>query len=238
MSKLISAHVLAIQIPNTIPDDKYSQLLKFISKEKQQDIKKYLNKKDQYASALGEFIVLSYCFQNLNISHDKLKIKKNKFNKPYFIDIDNVYFNISHSGDWVVAIIDKKPVGIDIEKIEEIDYKLIANNFTDYEYFKLLNSNDPLKMFYEVWTYKESYVKALGRGMMIPLNSFTLGKNGSIIEDENSDLEYYITTQTFKIDYKLSIASQSKNKPCPIKVLIFSELLEFITNFDVRKKFL
>ncbi|MDF2858604.1 MAG: hypothetical protein K0Q87_4455 [Neobacillus sp.] len=46
----------------------------------------------------------------------------------YFPEISDCYFNISHSGDWVVGTIGTVPLGIDIEEMVRLDL-LIAKHF-------------------------------------------------------------------------------------------------------------
>ena len=71
-------------------------------------------------------------------------VKVDKFGKPYFEDTD-IHFNISHSGCYVIAAVSDEDIGIDIQKI-----------------------------FCEIWTIKEAYLKNIGIGLRKPLNSFEI----------------------------------------------------------------
>jgi 4'-phosphopantetheinyl transferase len=39
------------------------------------------------------------------------------FNGSQLISSNNIYFNLSHSGSWVICVVDNEPAAIDIEKI-------------------------------------------------------------------------------------------------------------------------
>lgn len=109
-------------------------------------------------------------------------IQKTKFGKPYF---DNYpFFNISHSGEVVILIKSViTEVGIDIEKKSSInleDFKMIL---TTKEYTSVQNSDNPIDAFYTYWTQKEAIVKCVGHGLSLPLDSFEVSDNLTVLNN-------------------------------------------------------
>jgi 4'-phosphopantetheinyl transferase len=86
-------------------------------------------------------------------------------------------FNVSHSGDLAVfAFAAELDVGIDIEQARSIpDMHQIASHFFSMEECADLQSVDMARRsqaFFNCWTRKEAYIKAIGDGLSIPLDSF------------------------------------------------------------------
>ena len=97
-------------------------------------------------------------------------------------ELKKIKFNMSFSHDlMLVGISRQNDIGIDIEKVHEInDLENIAvNNFSSRE-FKYLNStSDKRNTFFKIWTRKEAFIKATGKGMYYPLKSFSVSINPS-----------------------------------------------------------
>ncbi len=70
-------------------------------------------------------------------------------------------FNISHSHGIVVFVMDQAPVGIDIEMIKDTEQKFKEYISSDEELKQIKNDED----FTDLWTNKESLVKAVGTGI-------------------------------------------------------------------------
>jgi 4'-phosphopantetheinyl transferase len=89
----------------------------------------------------------------------------------------NVRFNVAHAGDVAVyAFSHGREVGIDLEAIRAIpDADDIAAHFFSRRekaaYFAL-GPRDRLVGFFNCWTRKEAFVKALGGGLSYPLDRF------------------------------------------------------------------
>ncbi len=115
--------------------------------------------------------VLSYY---LNEPPAHIIIKRHAYGKPYLADHPNLAFNISHSGSqWVMAVSRAELLGVDIE------YCRPRNNFTalvnrcfaeeERLYWHNLSEDEKLAGFYGLWTKKEAFVKATGRGIGLGL---------------------------------------------------------------------
>lgn len=88
-------------------------------------------------------------------------------------------FNLTHSGNLaLLAISDGRSIGVDIEKIKpHNDLDQVAHrNFSSLERSALstLNKSDLLIGFYNLWTRKEAFIKAIGDGVSYPLDSFVV----------------------------------------------------------------
>lgn len=142
-----------------------------VSKKRVKSSKKYKNEDDVKRHLLGEAMIQDAL---IHFGHkEKFEIKKGKDGKP-FVSVNNFHFNISHSGSLVALVYDEKPIGIDIEKVVNRDISLANRFFTDEERKYINNSKDKLESFYKIWTLKESYVKALGKGLKKDLASFSI----------------------------------------------------------------
>lgn len=95
---------------------------------------------------------------------------------PRFADAD-LRFNLSHSDDVGAYVFSRRrDVGIDVERVRAIhDTDDIAAHFfsrRENEAYRSLDRHDKLIGFFNCWTRKEAFVKALGDGVHHPLDSF------------------------------------------------------------------
>jgi 4'-phosphopantetheinyl transferase len=87
-------------------------------------------------------------------------------------------FNSSHSGDRGIIVTGKCQLGIDLEILDRpMDHLRFARrSFTKEEYDDIWRSdeNELRIAFFNCWTGKEAYLKAIGRGLSKPLRSFAV----------------------------------------------------------------
>lgn len=88
-------------------------------------------------------------------------------------------FNLAHSEDLAVyGFARGHEIGIDVERVREIpEMDRITGRFFAPEECAALASlppRDRAQAFYLAWTRKEAYVKAVGDGLHIPLDSFSV----------------------------------------------------------------
>lgn len=90
----------------------------------------------------------------------------------------NIEFNLSHATGLIAcAVTTLLPLGLDVEytKRKSDTYKLAPRYFSQAEINDLqaLPLVDQAISFYDYWTLKESYIKACGDGLAIPLHHFS-----------------------------------------------------------------
>lgn len=116
----------------------------------------------------------------LNIAPERLKFCYNDYGKPALpakFHEHAPHFNVSHSHNIaLIAIARDREVGVDIEYIRSMETEdLIAEQFFSPREFKTLRSLPAYLQqtaFFTCWARKEAYIKAVGKGLTIPLDQF------------------------------------------------------------------
>ena len=119
------------------------------------------------------------------------QLGQNAYGKLY-IENAEFCFNLSHCGNYVVASEGKRENGIDIEESQVHDLELAKHFFNEDEYNKLLQQGEE-HSFSRIWTLKECYIKTLGKGLSIPLNSFVV-RLGELKREGLSEFSHICST--------------------------------------------
>lgn len=106
---------------------------------------------------------------------------RNDYGRPYISGPRHagaIAFNLSHTDSMIVlAICRSGDLGVDVENLSRVcEPAALANRF-----FSLKESEELLGLgeqaqrdrFFDLWTLKESYIKACGMGLAIPLANFS-----------------------------------------------------------------
>ncbi|MGG4169211.1 4'-phosphopantetheinyl transferase superfamily protein [Rossellomorea vietnamensis] len=127
-------------------------------------------------SVLSQDIIRFLISRKVNMNPSGIKIEKDKYGKKFVDQKVGIHFNISYSGDWMVIGMSRSPIGVDIERIRTIDYKNISRHFSlcEQQYIQGINQSVAEKEFFRIWTGKESFVKYMGKGLKMPLHSFSI----------------------------------------------------------------
>lgn len=149
----------------------------------QKSVLKYKRWQDAQSSLLGKILLMKglkkYGFRK-EVLED---IQYTQYNRPYFRD--NIYFNISHSGNCVICAISRDfELGIDVEEIRPIVVQDFSTQFNTDEMNSIYGSEDRLLAFYNLWTKKEAVIKADGRGMSVPLQSIVFKNSREAVLNE------------------------------------------------------
>jgi 4'-phosphopantetheinyl transferase len=124
-----------------------SFLLKNINEEQKQIASSFKQEADQDRSIISSYL------KNV-LSKETLSINNN--GKPFFEN--GPYFNISHSGHYIVMAVSTSEVGIDIEENKNRDMSSLTRIFNEAEAKVIKEHQD----FYYLWCAKESLIKCMG----------------------------------------------------------------------------
>ncbi len=214
-----------------VNDSCYRLLLSHATAEKRNKVKRYQKTENAYSSLFAEFLIRHAFIRDYHLTNKNIQFKYNNYGKPELAGADNLHFNISHSGHWIVAAVDSYPVGIDIERIAPIDISLFNSHFSAEEYNSLLEKTDAERVsyFYELWTLKESYIKQTGAGLSLPLDTFTVqisddNQVALMLSDKQQAALYF---KRYEIDthYKMAVCALN-NSFSPIHPVTQEELMD------------
>ncbi|WP_347049790.1 4'-phosphopantetheinyl transferase family protein [Flavobacterium olei] len=104
-------------------------------------------------------------YTKLNVKNIYLDYDFNR--KPYLASHPWLHFNISHSEDFAAIAVSRRKVGLDIEYMSK-DFNftgMLPDVFNESETNIIEKALDKKNTFYTLWTRKEAFVKALGKGI-------------------------------------------------------------------------
>lgn len=173
--------IAAFHLPEHISPAEYDEFMSKVAPQRRDRISKFKFVEDAYRSLFGEALVRAVLCKDYGYTNADIHFEHNEYGKPRVAGDSDFSFNISHSGCWVMMIWGQGVLGIDVEQIKPIDLSIARRFFSMEETDALMQKDDGEKMdyFYTLWTLKESYIKAAGKGLSIPLDSFSIVDNGA-----------------------------------------------------------
>jgi 4'-phosphopantetheinyl transferase len=191
--------------------------------------KKFRNNTAMQHSLLGELLVKMVLTINFQLSKEELVFAYSDHNKPFLIQRPNLHYNISHSGEWVVAAFSELPVGVDIEKVKKANLTVADRFFSTEEksFIQNMEAAERDEWFFNFWTVKESYLKAIGTGLTKPLSSFSVYFEDEIIQlnDSGKIVDVNIRQVNLEGGYKLSVCAFEQAIDDNVKIVALENLL-------------
>lgn len=187
----------------------FENYFSIMSSYRQKKIEKYKLRKDRNLS-LGAGILLDYGLKQYGLNECNMRYSAGNNGKPFFLELPYLHFNISHSESMVVCSLSDKEIGVDIEKITDIDFDIAKRFFcaSEYEYILSQPSNSKRKeTFFRIWVLKESFMKMTGFGMSLMTNSFEfiLGDNITVKQCVANQIYYF--KEYKKDEYRIAICN-------------------------------
>ena len=126
-----------------------------------------LYKRDE--NILGR-LLLHNALQKHSIEEYTVEYKANE--KPSLVSESEMYFNISHSGNYVALALSEMEVGCDIQEIRPYNPKVAKRNYSQKETEFIEKSHNKDESFIRFWALKESVLKFTGMGISGGLSNY------------------------------------------------------------------
>ncbi|THH34924.1 4'-phosphopantetheinyl transferase superfamily protein [Neolewinella litorea] len=152
-----------------LPEQEWTRRCRTLPKEIQRDLNRYRRWQDRQAGLLGK-LLLRYAAKKIDAALPELStLATGAYRRPYFPYRPDFDFNISHTDGLVVccSAVGMGRLGVDVERVGEVDLGEFRRVFTAEEYAQLQSSPDQVTDFYRLWTRKEAVMKADGRGFSL-----------------------------------------------------------------------
>jgi 4'-phosphopantetheinyl transferase len=138
------------------------------------DRRRYVAARGQLRALLGHYA---------DVPAADVIIRTGAHGKPYLhYPSELIHFNVSHTGDKaIIAFCPDGPVGVDIEEMKrETWLDDIAETFctpTELDHVRQLTRDLQARELLRIWTAKEAFLKALGKGLQVSLDEIEILKS-------------------------------------------------------------
>jgi len=222
--------VYVLNLAEGVDRESVERLLPSVDSEKRKRVMKFYRWEDTLRTLFADLMIRNIIVNKTALGNDEIYFSKNEYGKPSLKHSEVLHFNLSHSGDWVVCAVDEQPVGIDVEEIAPVDLDISKHYFSKDEHEDLLSKPDQIAYFFTLWTLKESYIKIVGKGLSLPLNSFSIRfkDDNEIRIDAKGKMLKDIFFRQYDIDekYKMAVCAHNKRFPDTIIPVTLNELIE------------
>lgn len=127
--------------------------------------------------SLGAGILIRRGLYKLGLNEKETRYSLNKYGKPYFKDYPKIQFNVSHCRDMAICAFSEFNIGCDIELVRDTGLSAAEKFFSasEKEYiYGFKSKNERTRAFFRIWTLKESFAKAVGKGLSMPFREFSI----------------------------------------------------------------
>ena len=171
----------AVRLHETVVCEAVCQgLYAMASAPRREKADRYRHPEDRVRCLLGDGL-LRYAARAAGVHDTTLSVALNAYGKPYLRAYPDLHYNMAHGGDWVVLVWDRRPVGVDVERVDaNRDVRALAGRYFSIEEQTFVAACDTPRRFYDLWTAKEAYLKYRGTGFACGTETPDLRKDGLV----------------------------------------------------------
>jgi 4'-phosphopantetheinyl transferase len=162
------------------PAEAIAALEPVLSPDERERVRRFHFERDRRCHLIARGLLRTLLGRYLGMAPDELRFDYSPFGKPSLatgLATRPLQFNVSHAGELVlIAVAAGRTLGIDVEHIRtDIAVGEIAERFFsahERDALATLPGDLQQQAFYDCWTRKEAYIKAVGDGLSLPLDQF------------------------------------------------------------------
>jgi 4'-phosphopantetheinyl transferase len=206
----------------------FNELAQTLSENERLKAKRFYFQKDQRRFVVTHGILRNILGRYLNVEPNRLKFSYGSHGKPAIdgvTDGHSLCFNMSHSyGLALFAFAWRRRVGVDVEYVHPMpDAEEIAERFfspRENAALRTVPAGKKLEAFFNCWTRKEAFLKAIGDGLSRSLDSFEVslfpGEPARLLSVEGDPQEafrWYLRALAPASGYMGALAVEHKDPP-------------------------
>jgi len=169
-------------VPLQSPQQNYEQLLQALSGDERKRAARFYFDVHRKRFVIGRAMLRTILSRYLGIAPAEIRFDYGAHGKPILAGADlarSLSFNASGSNDLAVyGVTRDREIGIDVEWMEpDRSCDRIVERFYaegEKQAYREVGAAERRTAFFQSWTRKEAYIKAIGDGLSRPLNSFEL----------------------------------------------------------------
>lgn len=158
--------------------EQYKTLL--TPQEREQQLRFYFTK-DRHRYLVTRALVRDVLSRYAPISPREWRFVPSHYGRPLIKNDHDVAkqisFNVSHTeGLIMLGVVRNRALGVDTENLKRNTFLEVADRVfspSEREALRCMPHHLQMQRFFELWTLKESYIKARGMGLSIPLDEFS-----------------------------------------------------------------
>jgi len=163
----------------------WKRYLAMLPQDEIDEVNRFAREPDRRRGLMARVLARTALAHYTGVEPAALRFTRDRLGKPELVDPaeSGLSFNLSHTGELVLCgVSGKGDVGVDAERLDRtLDFLPLARRFFAAEEAAALEAVPPARRqraFFELWTLKEAFVKACGRGLSMPLNHFAIKFGG------------------------------------------------------------
>jgi len=183
-----NGHVHVWRIPLEVSAAALDRYRSYLSPDECERASRYLFERHsrRYVVARGSLRALLASY--LDERPTDLAFVVSPYGKPRLCGREGFHFNMTHSHELALCAVGRQELGIDVEWVRPLPsmMHIASQSFHPREVVRLrqLGGDGVERAFFRCWSRKEAYIKALGQGLSIPLDSFavSIGDDACLLE--------------------------------------------------------